>query len=164
MAAGTLSRSIVAPLVDRLVSQLDPNGKKNTRVARKTLQGWQQYMRERRREVTEEVAKRWKEHMVEWRRENPNETKEPKNTAGFRCQVSKSLFDALPQEEQDAMRERAKEERAILQEAIAKTNDEDDCITNEERQAYVKSVDYIACTHSSKLIVFLGVSMPLGHL
>jgi hypothetical protein len=91
-------------------------------------------MRESAPEVAAEVNERWKEKSI-----NPNgsvNTKLP--DAPFRCAVTRNLFNALPEEEQEAVQ--AKRE-------YAKAMNDGPSKSPEARQKYVLSVlqNYLKC-------------------
>ncbi|KAJ6450543.1 hypothetical protein C8R47DRAFT_1230235 [Mycena vitilis] len=69
----------------------------------KARQGFQQFMRERTAEVSAEVDMQWAKKSINT--DGGANTKKP--GAPFRCEIARSLFAALPQTEQDAIRGRA---------------------------------------------------------
>ncbi|KAJ7807047.1 hypothetical protein B0H13DRAFT_2386674 [Mycena leptocephala] len=75
----------------------------------KAQQAYEQYMREAyQTEIAPVVAKRWAEQASEG--SNMQTAKEP--GGGFRAQIARELFAALPESEREGYQERAKEEAA----------------------------------------------------
>jgi hypothetical protein len=109
----------------------------------KARQAFQQFMRESAPEVAAEVNERWKEKSI-----NPDgsvNTKLP--DAPFRCAVTRNLFNALPEEEQEAIRGRAAEEAAQAKREYTKAMNDGPSKSPEARQKYVLSVlrNYLKC-------------------